>query len=55
MAGIYIPMARGWVYLAAAVDWSSRRMLALRVSITMDTAFCIEMAIAQRSQRWFRE
>ena len=38
----YIPMARGWVYLAAVVDWASRRVLAHRVSITMDTAFCIE-------------
>ncbi len=38
----YIPMARGWVYLAAVVDWASRRVLAHRVSITMDTGFCIE-------------
>lgn len=38
----YIPMARGWVYLAAVVDWASRRVLAHRVSITMDTAFCVE-------------
>jgi putative transposase len=38
----YIPMARGWVYLAAVVDWASRRVLAHRVSITMDAAFCIE-------------
>ncbi len=38
----YIPMARGFVYLAAVVDWFSRRVLAWRVSITMDAAFCIE-------------
>ena len=38
----YIPMARGWVYLAAVVDWASRRVLAHRVSISMDTAFCLE-------------
>jgi putative transposase len=38
----YIPMAHGWVYLAAVVDWASRRVLAHRVSITMDAAFCIE-------------
>ncbi len=38
----YIPMARGFVYLAALVDWFSRRVLAWRVSITMDTGFCIE-------------
>ena len=38
----YIPMARGWVYLCAIVDWASRRVLAHRVSITMDVAFCVE-------------
>src|SRR5258706_179136 len=38
----YIPMARGFVYLAAVVDWFSRRVLAWRLSITMDTSFCIE-------------
>ena len=37
-----IPMARGFVYLAAVVDWFSRKALAWRLSITMDTAFCIE-------------
>ena len=38
----YIPMAKGFVYLVAAMDWFSRRVLAWRVSITMDTAFCVE-------------
>jgi putative transposase len=38
----YIPMARGFVYLAAVVDWASRRVLSWRVSITMDVAFCLE-------------
>ena len=38
----YIPMARGFVYLAAVVDWHSRRVLSWRVSTSMDTAFCIE-------------
>ncbi len=38
----YIPMARGFVYLAAVVDWYSRRVLAWRVSITMETDFCLE-------------
>ena len=33
----YIPMARGFVYLAAVIDWYSRRVLAWRVSISMDT------------------
>ena len=38
----YIPMARGFVYLAAAVDWFSRRVLSWRLSITQDTGFCVE-------------
>ncbi|HTO80473.1 MAG TPA: IS3 family transposase, partial [Methylocystis sp.] len=38
----YIPMARGFVYLAAVVDVFSRRVLAHRVSITMEAAFCVE-------------
>jgi putative transposase len=38
----YIPMARGFVYLAAVVDWFSRRVLAWRLSITMEVAFCLE-------------
>lgn len=38
----YIPMARGFVYLAAVVDWFSRRVLSWRLSITLETAFCIE-------------
>ena len=38
----YIPMARGFVYLAAVIDWFSRKVLSWRISITMDNAFCIE-------------
>lgn len=38
----YIPMARGFVYLVAIMDWYSRRVLAWRVSNTMDTHFCID-------------
>jgi putative transposase len=38
----YIPMARGFVYLAVVLDWASRRVLSWRVSITMETAFCVE-------------
>jgi putative transposase len=37
----YIPMARGFVYLAAVLDWFSRRVLSWRVSITMEASFCI--------------
>src|SRR3712207_2105937 len=38
----YVPMARGFVSLAAVVDWFSRRVLSWRVSITLEAAFCIE-------------
>ena len=38
----YIPMARGFVYLAVVIDWFSRRVLAWRLSITMEAAFCVE-------------
>jgi putative transposase len=38
----YIPMARGFVYLAAVLDWFSRRVLSWRVSITMEADFCVE-------------
>jgi putative transposase len=35
-------MARGFVYLCAVVDWFSRRVLSWKLSITLETAFCIE-------------
>ena len=38
----YIPMARGFAYLVAIIDWYSRRVLARRLSNTLDTDFCIE-------------
>jgi putative transposase len=38
----YIPLARGFVYLAVVLDWFSRRVLSWRVSITMEAAFCVE-------------
>ncbi len=38
----YVPMAKGFVYLVAVVDWFSRRVLAWRLSITMEMGFCIE-------------
>src|SRR5450432_3283939 len=38
----YIPMARGFVYLTAVVDWFSRRVLSHRVSIAMEADFCVE-------------
>ncbi|WP_456647380.1 MULTISPECIES: IS3 family transposase [unclassified Bradyrhizobium] len=38
----YIPMARGFVYLAVVLDWATRRVLSWRLSITMEAAFCVE-------------
>ncbi len=38
----YIPMARGFIYLAAVVDWFSREVLAWRLSITLSADFCVE-------------
>jgi len=37
----YIPMAHGFVYLVAVMDWFSRRVLAWRLSLTMETDFCV--------------
>src|SRR5690606_40541183 len=52
-----IPMARGFVYLCAVVDWFSRKVLSWRLSITMEAAFCIEAveeALARhgRPRKW---
>jgi len=47
----YIPMARGFVYLAAVVDWFTRRVLSWKVSITMDTHFCLD-AVEEAIQRY---
>jgi putative transposase len=49
----YIPMARGFVYLAAVVDWFSRRVLSWRLSITLDTGFCLE-AVEEALARYGR-
>jgi putative transposase len=38
----YIPMARGFVYLAAVMDWHTRKVLAWRVSISLETSFCVD-------------
>ena len=39
----YIPMKRGFVYLAVILDWASRRVLAWDVSISMEADFCIRV------------
>ena len=38
----YIPMARGFIYLVAIIDWYSRRVLAWRLSKSLETSFCVE-------------
>jgi len=38
----YIPMRKGFIYLAAVMDWHSRYVLSWKVSLTLDAAFCIE-------------
>jgi putative transposase len=47
----YIPMARGFVFLTAVLDWHSRRVLAHRLSITMEADFCVE-ALAEAIARY---
>ena len=39
---IYIPMARGFCYLVAIMDWASRKVMAWRLSNTLDASFCVE-------------
>jgi putative transposase len=38
----YIPMARGFMYLVAVMDWHSRKVLSWRISNTLDADFCVE-------------
>jgi putative transposase len=38
----YIPMRRGFLYLVAIIDWSSRRVLSWRLSNTLTAEFCVE-------------
>ncbi|HEW79503.1 MAG TPA: IS3 family transposase [Phycisphaerales bacterium] len=47
----YIPMARGFVYLAAVVDWYTHRTLSWKVVIPMDTHFCLE-AVEEAFERY---
>jgi len=47
----YIPMARGFMYLVAVMDWHSRKILSWRVSNTMEPAFCIE-ALEEAIERY---
>jgi len=50
----YVPMRRGWVYLAAIMDWFSRYVLSWEVSVTLDATFCVcalERALGLSSDR----
>lgn len=47
----YIPMAHGFAYLVAIIDWHSRFVLSWRLSNTMDTSFCLE-ALEEALQRY---
>lgn len=47
----YIPMARGFAYLVAIIDWYSRRVLAWRLSNTLQSGFCVE-ALEQALRRF---
>ena len=47
----YLPLARGFCYLTAIMDWASRRVLSWRLSNTLDAAFCIE-ALAEALERY---
>lgn len=47
----YIPMRKGFVYLCAVVDWASRKILSHRISISMDTSFCID-ALEEALQKY---
>jgi len=52
----YIRLRRGFIYLVAVIDWASRRVLAWRVSLTLETDFCLEAledALAQGTPEIF--
>jgi len=51
--GTYIPMRRGFLYLGAIMDWSTRKVLAWRLSNTMDASFCVE-ALEEAMARYGR-
>lgn len=49
----YIPMRRGFLYLVAIMDWATRKVLAWRLSNTMDASFCVlalEEALARHGR-----
>lgn len=47
----YMPMAKGFLYLVAVMDWHSRKVLSWRLSNTMDTRFCLD-ALEEAIERY---
>jgi putative transposase len=47
----FIPMARGFVYLVAIMDWYSRKVLSWRVSNTLDASFCVDASPSEPTKR----
>ena len=47
----YVRMHKGWVYLCAVLDWYSRKILAWRLSNTMEVQFCVD-AVQEAINRW---
>jgi putative transposase len=47
----YVPMAKGFVYLCVVLDWASRKVLAHRLSISLDAGFCVE-ALEEAFERY---
>lgn len=47
----YIPLAKGYVYLVAIMDWASRKVLSWRLSNTLDTSFCLD-ALEEAIERY---
>lgn len=47
----YIPLSKGYVYLAAIMDWASRKVLSWRLSNTLDTSFCLA-ALTEAIERY---
>ena len=39
----YIPMAKGYVYLTAVVDWASRKVLAAKIAVTLESSHAVEV------------
>ena len=50
----YVRMLKGWLYRCAVVDWYSCKVLAWKLSNTMDVQFCVD-AVQEAISRWGSE